>query len=51
VPFFKIMYNVPNTILVSLGLPVSQFRHVVNIIGYILIIAGLIMIWTKIING
>jgi len=49
--FFKIAYNIPNTILISLNLDTSYFRHVVNILSYVLLIAITIMVWTKVVRA
>ena len=48
--FFKIAYNLPTTILIGLGLPLSDFQYVTSTIVYILVIALLILIWVKFIR-
>lgn len=47
---FKLIYNIPTTLIMGLGLPVSDFQHVINILSYFLFIAILIMMWTKVIR-
>jgi len=49
--FFKIAYNIPNTILISLRLPVDEFKHVTNILTYVLLIGITIMVWTKVVRA
>lgn len=49
--FFKVAYNIPNTILISLGLPVDEFKHITNILTYVMLIAITIMVWTKVVRA
>lgn len=50
VNLFNLVYNIPSSIITSLGLPLSGFQHIINIFSYILLAALLIMFWTKIIR-
>lgn len=42
--FFKIVYNIPTTILISLGLPLEAFAFTTNTIVYILFVGLIVMI-------
>ena len=48
--FFKLVYNIPTNMVLGLGLPLSDFSHIINIFTYIIFIAIIIMIWTRVLN-
>jgi hypothetical protein len=39
IDFLAILYNIPTFILQGFGLPIAPFRHIINIIGVILLIS------------
>lgn len=41
--FFETIYNIPTFILTSLNLPISEFRNIINVISYVLVISLVIM--------
>ena len=48
--YFKLIYNFPSFIVLSLGLPIENFRHYINILGIILF-AGLLYTLIKMVRG
>lgn len=47
----KMVYNIPTTLIVGLGLPVAKFNHLVNILSYFLSVAIIIIIWVKFVRS
>lgn len=47
----KYIYNIPTTLVVSLGLPLQQFNHIINIFGYLLSIGIIVIIWVKFVRS
>lgn len=41
--FFETIYNIPTFILTSLNLPISEFKNIINVISYVLVISLVIM--------
>lgn len=48
--FLRIAYNIPSTMIISLGLPIDNFKHIINIISFVLVVALIVLVWTKFIN-
>lgn len=51
VKFLNVVYNIPTSIMLGLGVPVEPFNNVINILAYVLLIALVITVWTKLINA
>lgn len=43
--FFKLMYNIPSTMIMGLGLDIADWNNYINIFSYLILIAIIIMIW------
>lgn len=43
--YFKIIYNIPTTILKGIGLPIDGFKFIINTFVYALLMAIILMIW------
>ncbi len=48
--FFKLVYNIPSSMIRGLGLNISDWVHYINILTYLLLISIIIMVWTKLVN-
>lgn len=48
--FFKLIYNIPSSIITGIGFDIADWTHYINILTYIILIAITIMVWTKLIN-
>lgn len=48
--FFKIVYNIPTIMLISLGLPILEFSFILNTLTYIIFISLIIALATKILK-
>ncbi len=48
--YFKLIYNVPSTIIMGLGLPLEPFKDVLNILLYSLTVLLGLMFWLKVIK-
>lgn len=45
--FLKVAYNVPSTLILGLGLPLEDFRWLINILSLALFISIIILVWTR----
>lgn len=43
--YIKLVYNIPSTILKGVGLPINDFKHIINIIVYTLFLSIIILVW------
>lgn len=48
--FFKLIYNIPSSMIRGLGLDISDWNNYLNIVSYLILISMIIMVWTKLVN-
>lgn len=48
--FFKLIYNIPSSIIMGLGLDISDWTNYINIFSYLIFISIIIMVWTRLVN-
>lgn len=48
--FFKLVYNIPSSMIRGLGLDISDWSSYINIFSYIILISLIILVWTKLVN-
>lgn len=46
----KVIYNAPTSLLIGLGLPIIDFKHIINILAYFLFISLILVIWIKVVR-
>ena len=45
------IYNIPTSLVVSLGLPVQQFKHIINIFSLLLSVGIIVIVWVKFVRS
>ena len=45
--YLKVAYNIPSSLVLSLGLPLENFKWLINILSLALFISILIVVWTR----
>lgn len=49
--YFKVVYNIPTSIIIGLGFNVADWKNYINIFTYALFISIMIMVWVKLVNA
>lgn len=48
--FFKLIYNIPSSMVRGLGLNIGDWVNFINILSYLIFISIIILVWTKLVN-
>lgn len=45
--FLKVVYNIPSSLVIGMGLPINDFKWVINILMWVLVLSIIILVWVR----